>query len=398
MKRIICIVFFSLLVLSFIQAKQLPDFVKQRLDSVHKAAKRSLMYYRFWDVNDGDMTLPCHLGYDVFGDDETELIEGLRLNLSVGMIYDNEMRDRLVQLLRNEYQNWELDSLTSRYIKSGILGNEREAIQVCKFDTMQNFKHTVDSFYIDLKNKNPEDLSIIKYDYAVKGNFEYDVFKFLQLDTTTIFKQVYNKIVKREIERYREELFSNMYSYFSNIHQLVELCGYIGDKRFIKPLIEVLDKLYKSFLEEYSSSEDFYNLQREKVLEALARMRVEPYYSDFVKKRTLRQEQIKDKEWLNFSLNDFVYVLGTQEAFLELSKYLLSNKPYTIIMEDSDVHAYRQIYPVSNTAYYLIRDNIENEDIQKIISPYRENIDALFKPLYDWMQKNYGNYKIRRIW
>jgi hypothetical protein len=302
----------------------------------------------------------------------------------VGMIYDDEMRDRIVQLLRNEYQDWELDTLVNRYISYGILGYEREALKICKFDTMQIFKHIVDSFYIDIKNKNPKDSSIIRFDYAVKANFKYAVFKFLQLDTTAVFKQAYNEIVEREKKRKREDYLTNKTIDYTS---LIELCGYIGDKRFVKPLIEILE--YK--LTDY---------QHKALLEALARMRVEPYYSNYVKKRTLTATQIKDEKWLDFSLDDFVYVLGTQEAFLELSKYLLSNKPYTMEVFDNftNYRSEAHIHPVSQGAFYLIRDHIKNEDIQKMIGPNREDIEVLFKPLYDWMQKNYGKYKIRRIW
>ena len=403
MKRIISITFFSLFALCFIQAQQLPDFVKLRIDSVHKAAQKSLMHYRSWDGNDGYMTLPYRLGYDVFGDDETELIDSLGLSLSISMIYDNEMRNRLVQLLRNEYRDDELDTLVNRQMRYKILSHEREAIQICRFDTMSIFKLTVDSFYTELRNKNPEDSLIIKYDYIEKNKSKYDVFRFLQLDTTIVFKQAYNKIVARECVREREDYLTDMYSYFSNIGYLAELCGYIGDKRFIQPLIEIFDKPFEFENSEYESQwqESIYK----KVSNALCRMHVEPYYSNYIKKRTLTMEQIKDeKVWLDFEISDFVFVLGTQDAFFELSKYLLSNKPYMVVAADyimtgdNDNGPKDQISPVSNDAFHLIRDNIENEDIQKMIGIYREDIDVLLKPLYDWMQKNYGMYKIKRIW
>ena len=165
------------------------------------------------------------------------------------------------------------------------------------------------------------------------------------------------------------------------------MCGYIGDKRFIKPLIEILNK----------AEEDY---QKEKIIEALTRMRVEPYYSDYVKKRTLTMEQIKDEDkWLDFKIEDFVNVLGTQEAFLELSNYLLSNKPYSTIVIDYEDHPEHRHYPVSDNAFILIRDNIENREVQEMIGKKSiEDYTPYLKPLYDWMQKNYGKYKIKRIW
>jgi hypothetical protein len=96
-------------------------------------------------------------------------------------------------------------------------------------------------------------------------------------------------------------------------------------------------------------------------------------------------------------------VLGTQKAYLELSKYLLSNKPYGIIAIDyseySESYPTSYTTPVSNDAFYLIQDNIENKDLQEMIGNKHVADDPkLSISIYNWMQKNYGKYKIRRIW
>jgi hypothetical protein len=196
---------------------------------------------------------------------------------------------------------------------------------------------------------------------------------YLQLDTTVIFKQAYDCIVKKEKESDRKYYLTNTYYDHTS---LAELCGYIGDKRFVQPLEEALGK-----------SDNF---RREIVLEALARMRADPYYSNYIKERTLTTEQIHNNDRLQFSLDDFVYVWGTQEAFLELSKYLLSNKPYRIY---TGYHVSYK-FPVSDDAFSLIRDYIENESLQTLIKTTEDDKQAV----YEWMQKNYGKYKIRRIW
>ena len=201
MKRIICIAVYSLLILDFIHAKQLPEFVQQRLDSVKKEIQKSLTYYRLWDRSNGYMTLPCYLRYGVFSDEETCLIDSLDLNLSVEMVYDDAMRNRIVQLLRNEYEEWELDSLINRQIGYRAISIEREARKSCKFDTLQIFKTALDSLYTDLKNRNPEDSILIKYEYVEKNKYKPEIFKLLELDTTAIFKQTYQKVVERERER-----------------------------------------------------------------------------------------------------------------------------------------------------------------------------------------------------
>jgi hypothetical protein len=382
MKRIFLILLCTQLGVNILQSQELPDFVRNKLDSVKKMTEKSLKDYRIRSIETKtETTLPHDLR--AFFYKETELIDSLELNLSIGMIYDDVMRNRIVQLMRNEYEKEELDTLVNIYTEWSVKSNKYTvAFDICKFDTLTCFKAALDSFYTEIKNKNPNDSSLIKYEYVEKLQYKYDIFMYLQLDTTAIFKHSYDCVIQEERKRHKEECLTNTsYDHTS----LAELCGYIVDKRFIQPLEEAL---YKPD-----------NFQRKKVMEALARMRVEPYYSDYVKERTLTPEQIQNNERIRFSLNDFVYVLGTQEAFLELSKYLLSDKPYQITIIDYEDHSDSHTSPISDDAFDMIQDNIKNQDLQKIIGAgYIEDYKPLLRPVYDWMQKNYGKYKIKRIW
>jgi hypothetical protein len=167
---------------------------------------------------------------------------------------------------------------------------------------------------------------------------------------------------------------------------LAKISGYLNDPRFVQPLIEALDKPQ--------------NFERKVVIEALVRMRVEPYYSDYVKRRTRTIEQIKSEQ-PRFKIEELIYVIGTQDAFLELSKYLLSDVTDLIIMDDySTDHADSKSteYPISMTAFYLIQDHIENEDLQEMIKGKSWREPLIFHQIYNWMQANYGKYKIRRLW
>jgi hypothetical protein len=302
------------------------------------------------------------------------LIDSLNLNLNTGMIYDDKMRDRIVQLLLNQYQEDELDTLIKYDMADMVVAYEKDAMDRCKFDTLIIFKNALDSLYTKLINENEINLNK-KYNKI----YDYEIFKALKLDTTIIFKQTYTEIVKKTRAKYQEYYLTK--TYYDHTY-IAMLCGYINDKRFIKPLIKALDKPD--------------NFQQKKVLEALVRMRVEPYYSDYVKKRTLTMEQIIDeKKWFDFEIDNFVYVLGTQEAFLELSKYLLSDCPYSWF---SGEDGYTSI-PVKAEAFDLICRNIENKELKELIN--NKNIyddTTITLSLYNWMQKNYGKYKIKRIW
>jgi hypothetical protein len=348
--------------------QQLPEDIQQRLDSLKQKSKIALDNYRT-HPNSGrlctgelryNLTNPRYLFY-----------KSHEYNLNLGMIYDDEMRDRIVQLMRNEYREDELDTLVNRLVDRYPIQYENYAMEACKFDTLPFFKAALDSFYLELKNKA---IKNIGYPHM----HTYEVFKLLKLDTTEIFRQTYNKIIKREKESVRERFLTDTRYRHSD---LAKLCGYIGDKRFIPVLIEALAKPD--------------NFNQKVVLEALARMRVEPYYSDYVKLRMPRTlERIKQGR-PGFSIEDFIYVIGTQEAFLELSKYLLSNVAYTW---DTSDELGATPHPISNSAFYLIQDHIENEDLQGIMKNKDPEDPVALKQTYDWMQKNYGKYKIRRIW
>jgi hypothetical protein len=108
-------------------------------------------------------------------------------------------------------------------------------------------------------------------------------------------------------------------------------------------------------------------------------------------------EQIK-QEYPGFSIDELVYVIGTQEAFLELSKYLLSDVPYAVEIHDYPDYSEHVYFPVSDDVFYLIRNHIENEDLQELMRNKNSEDPIVLKQTYDWMQKNYGKYKIKRIW
>jgi hypothetical protein len=382
MKRIIYIAICTTIALNSAQAQNLPDFVQQRLEFFKKEAERSLENFRIWNVYiDGSMILPrllsSYLPGGGFSHQEILLIDSLNLNLSVGMIYDAEMRDRIVQLIRNEFREDELDALVNRQLK-GRIDLEREAMRTCRFDTLDFFIVALDSFLIDQRNRNPDDSLLVRFEHIERIKHTYTIFKLFQLDTTVVFKQAFSNIVERERERARMDYLTH--GSFIPV-ELFELCGYIGDERFVKPLIEALEKFDDTH-------------QNQVITEALVRMRVEPYFGEYVKSRTRTIEQIKN-ERPRFNIEEFVYLWGTQEAFLELSKYLLSNVPWQYEASDQGV------YPVSSVfgeAFELIQYYIINADLQEMLKDKDHRSVEMRIPLYDWMQKNYGNYEIRRIW
>jgi len=378
MKRTAFLVVISFVVLSIAYSQPIPPEIQQRLQTIQNDAKTRLNEYR--TSNNGEFPRSFRLSSS-FSQGERSLVDSLGLELSIAMVFDDAMRDRMVQLMRGEFREDELDTLLDRDMNRSIRFFERRALRIPQIDTLPIFVEARNNLYDSLEAQNS--LDIVKRWNRV---YDLEVFRSLKLDTLNIFKQTFNEIVERERERERERLLTSPRRINTT---LVNLAGRIGDERFIQPLIESLaPPTMEVFPGEHES-------RRRHVIEALVRMRVEPFYSDFVRERTLTTEQIMSDERLHFSIDDFVSILGTQQAFLELSRFLLSNKPYA---EEIDIHG-SHFSPVSITAFRLIRPNIRNEDLQEMTRGQGFTIDPHIKRLvYEWMQANYGNYEIRRIW
>jgi len=367
MKKKMCFVLvcFCLSIVCFGQ-QTYPKEIQDVLDRVKKTAKTELNNYRF----ERKEAFRVQLMY-VFQHPDTLYKKAEKYNLNIGILYDDEMRNRIVQLLSNEFSSVEEDSVVALCNRNSYSYLEKQIFQKSKIDTMQVFRDAIKKLYEDLERENKVDI-----DKKINYRYEFELFKQLELDTLSEYRKLYFSIT----EGHRKECIDDFLNYESrNYSQIAELSGYINDKRFIKPLIAALEKPK--------------NFKREVVLEALARMKVEPYYTQYFEKRTRSLDEIK-RERPNFRVEELVEVLRTQESFRELSKYLLSDVPYTIeISEEGGVS-----FPISNDAYWLIKDNIENEDLQELVLYGVRKSKENRQQVYDWMQKNYGKYKIRRIW
>jgi hypothetical protein len=240
-----------------------------------------------------------------------------------------------------------------------------QAIDICQFDTALIFKQLWDS--------------LNRLDYIHDYENKYTTLFLLRLDTTMIYKNTLSKILEERKKEIEQSIQSRPYY---NSGYIAELCGYVGDKRFIAPLEKILE----------------HKKNNKRVLEALVRMKVEPYYTNYLTERTRSIEDIKKK--VTFFISDLTYILNNQESYLEISKYLLSSAPDlggSII--DYEYGSKYVTAPVYVHAMLNIRD-IKNPSLQKIINApdFDEKKESDRLKVYKWMQKNYGKYEIRRIW
>jgi len=292
------------------------------------------------------------------------------------MIYDDNMRKRIVQLLRNEYREDELDTLVVRRLSRRVEEIRRQTFVIYGYDTLQVFKDNLLTHFEREKTQNTEEY---KRRRKHPDAFKWDVLTLLGFDTTAIYKKIFDSLFQ---ELRNEQIISIQNQWEFCIECIIKASGYIKDQRFVSPLEDI-----------YKNSAD--NRIKRAAEEALVRMQINPYYENYVHKRTRTIESVQTQR-PDFDLSDLVFIWRSQNSFKELSKYLLSDYPYVYYSSGGEED---EVTSVSFEAFLYIQNNIMNADLQEILKTKSamDNSEAK-KTLYDWMQENYGNYEIRRIW
>jgi uncharacterized protein YqfB (UPF0267 family) len=322
-------------------------------------------------------------------DNMRKKVDSLNLTLSWQMIYDDSMTERMIQLLNNEYRKDEFETLVNRemVLLSQNMGFEQDAMWQMKADTSKVFLMVKDSLN---KYRNRE-----KHPKLYQN---FDVFLYMKSDTTARFRFVLDSVKKAEKEHIENYYLDN---YHFDIEDLITVCGYVNDKRFVEPLINILKKS-KSRIDELTKmleEKESYDLRKEKnlnekiipiITDALVRMKVEPYRTDLLKKLTQPLDTIKKQNFTG-SLGYLSSFADNPDYLLEISKYLYSEANTMYTSEGPEGTAYKD-------AYRKITEHIENKGLQDIINSPDFNLEKDRFKIYEWMQKNYGKYEIKRLW
>jgi hypothetical protein len=325
-----------------------------------------------------------------------EELDALNIPFSWKMVYDDNMINRMIQLLNNEYRKDELEILIDRQadIHSQHSGFEQDAMWAMKVDTSKVFKSIQDSLN-KCRNK------------LIHPNLyqNFDVFQYMKLDTTPRFYFVLDSVKKVERESKKNYYLTQ---YHFDIQRVIKPCASINDERLVRVLINLSNKLTirtEELIQILQKNETIGYNERWKIhdekknneniiyviKETLARLKIEPYYSDFLKSVTLSLEEIKELEFGGY-IEPLSRILRSQEAFLEISKYLHSSAATTLT---GDGELLGKAY---GDAYRKIREYIKNKDLWDIMNKPDFNLETDRFEIYDWMQKNYGKYEIKRIW
>lgn len=369
MKKILILLFcFPMVVIG--QPQEIPLDIEQKLVIIQEKVNCVLENYRYGLSN-------CSLGYlplrlsNQFEDEERAKIERLGLRLNWQMVYTFFMKNRLLQLLEGEFNEKEYVVLNSK-IDTEI---EIKAMYNCQLNRRSEVRKLVNDSVDSWRDEEQ-----IKYDKGLLQSFanlnETDLraVKTLHLDTLECFSYW-----KRRLEREREKMLDTYLK--KDIKEVISIVGILGDKMFIDPLKKMI------------------RIDSVNAVKALIRMKVDPYYSDFNQFQTFPVEKIKKGEGRFWGFQDksnatnsenligmeeYLDLLGnTQEAYLEISKYLLY--PAIKIENSGDLVS----MPMRFSPFRIIKTNILNEDLQAL---YSINGDEAYKKIYEWMQQNHGNY------
>jgi len=179
------------------------------------------------------------------------------LNLDIGMIYDDNMRNRIVQLLRNEFAKNELDTIVARRFKVYEEQIRVKAFDLCRFDTLQPFQ---DSLYIYWERRSRT---------HHKDYWKYNVMGRLHLDTTAIFQKIFDSL----FQEWKEQTITEAKETIQfDLKRIIKLCGAIKDRRFAPPLTDLFTQ---------SLDEEIRRLAEI----ALVQMHIEPYRKNYFQRR-----------------------------------------------------------------------------------------------------------------
>lgn len=329
MKKVFSLLFFTIICFGnlFSQSNQvvdlLPELFRIRLQQAQERVTEAIDSSRVRGV----MNLSCcHVLNCVFPVNRIDNID-YRL-LSNDLLFTEAHRLRILEVLNDEWPEWELQAITQRSLAWSVPGRRNLAERIAQTDSLRTKEMILDS------------LLKIRYE-EIRNRYKND----------TRWHRAYAR-----------------------------LASFINDERFIEPLKRV-----------YNEDPEFYGY-------LLARMGVEPYLSRVEAELIARMRE--DNSGRFFNMERMRFMPRTQTLFKHLSEHLLRDDTYDLIERDDAFH-FRRVAELIflDLANEEIRDLFTPEERENFRFPRVEGRVAFTKEharrLYDWMQENYGNYKIR---
>ena len=220
-----------------------------------------------------------------------------------------------------------------------------------------------------------------------------------QLRDTTYDKAKAKRITKKTGQSHQYILDSLLNDYLKDVkkyryeesvnNELILTAGWLDDERYI----EVLEKVLNDSLPKYN---------HKLVIVALARFKIEPYYTQTLNSNRINLEKDKRKD-LDKKLQILLYI-ATQESLYEASKALFSEMDAYIFSEGPPVPYNKEAiayfpfyinnlpYPFKGTEYYSEKKG----GWIPVVSPFLYITDQDLVKVREWIHNNKGNYEINR--
>lgn len=354
MKLIISIVLLFVHVAAFAQADcEKLDAMLKKYQTTHHESLRIIRRIRD-RVESVEHNIPVDLK-DSFTREETDMFYSCGRVPQASLMYDEYSRKRILQLLKNEFEEGELDSLVDMYSSFSA----RDGIYHGKF------RFTGEE---DYKNK------------------------FLRDRNSEAYKQLVDSCIElcKPIQR---ERLKNTYCFL--IGYIIQLAGVIESKEIVDQLLLMYDD---PKFEEY----------KEEIYTALVCQKVEPFYSKFIKEG--KYDESKNYYDLMPNVNLWtrtcvVYNTYSQEAILDLLPYLDSDKSGELVVSSDETEIIPT--PIKNDAFSVVIVHIMNKDLwaklgvenpRKFSPPDDYLTPKRIKMIKKWITSNYGKYQLRRVW
>ena len=376
-KLSIIFAFYSLLVTSALAQEALQDSIRDFIRIGQLQNEESLHYFRLERRSlhtDPNLFLATEKGRVTETRRRSSDFE--HYNLSVDTLFTQTARTRMKQLILGTHEQFEIDSLVKRRLVSAEVMLRSNALRYV-FSGNENLQSVFDSI-VPIWREDGWRTSINEYKDSIRV--------FLRIDTMMVFVDRHNFEIEQERQRLIEEYTNFRPGDFNFPTEIVNIAGFLGDTSFIPVLKQTL----------------YYMPNNRAIIEALVRLRAEPYFSNFLNERIVNLdcgEHFRDRRGLTARLiiDALAEVHTSQSAFREISRYLLLDESCKFLFfvggrPDQGWFSFREY------ALDAIRGLLENEEIVTIIGCQfgRPQNEEVYQKLYDWMQTNYGNYIIRR--
>lgn len=273
------------------------------------------------------------------------------------LMYDEYSRNRILQLLKNEFEEGELDSLVDMY-----------------------------SSYSARK-----DIRYGKYRYTGKEDYKNE---FLRDRNSEEYKQLVDSCIELCKPIQRERLVN---TYCFGLRYIIIIAGVIESEEIVAQLLLMYN------------APKFEKYKRD-IYIALVRQKAEPFYSNYIKEGKYDESKDYDEllpyvDW-GYGNNCVANSTYSQEAILDLLPYLDSDKAGELV-ECSDDTQIPIPTPIKNDALRVIMYHIMNkdfwaklgvEDPLKFSPPNDYLTPKRIKMIKKWIKSNYGKYQLRRFW